>query len=69
MKDHFSAAALLVASFILGLSAGSYHQKSSRPTCQSEFNQQTKSTSIEHGRDTLHKGVRLNRIVIECEDK
>lgn len=40
-----------------------------QPTCQSEFNQQVKSTSIEHGQDIPHKGKRPNRIVIECEDK
>jgi hypothetical protein len=38
-------------------------------TCQSEFSQQVKSTSIEHGQDIPHKGKRPNRIVIECEDK
>ena len=42
-------------------------KKGRQPTCQSEFNQQVKSTSIEHGQDIPHKGKRLNRIVIECE--
>ena len=40
-----------------------------QPTCQSEFNQQVKSTSVEHGQDIPHKGRRPNRIVIECEGK
>jgi hypothetical protein len=69
MKDNISALLILIAVFMLGLSVGSYHQKSSRPTCQSEFDQQVKSTSIEHGQDIPHKGKRPNRIVTECEVK
>ncbi len=46
-----------------------FSTKDEQPTCQSEFSQQVKSTSIEHGQDIPHKGSRPNRIVIECEGK
>jgi hypothetical protein len=55
--------------FLIGGSVFGGFEKPKHPTCQSEFSQKVKSTSIEHGQDIPHKGKRPNRIVIECEGK
>jgi hypothetical protein len=62
----------VIVTFCFGFAFGVYSQqkaKSGIKTCQSEFSQKAKSTSIEHGQDIPHKGKRPNRIVIECEGK
>jgi outer membrane lipoprotein-sorting protein len=61
----------VVVTFCFGFGFGMYSQQKTESdikTCQSEFNQKVKSTSIEHGQDIPHKGKRPNRIVTECED-
>jgi hypothetical protein len=70
MKDLLPALILVwLGGFLFGGVFFGGFEKPKQPTCQSEFNQKVKSTSIEHGQDIPHKGKRPNRIVIECEGK
>jgi hypothetical protein len=70
MRD-FTYGSITAACVLVSAACWSYilSNRDKHPTCQSEFNQQVKSTSIEHGQDIPHKGKRPNRIVIKCEGK
>ena len=70
MKFYLAIFIIVLCSFNIGYQFNILiRDEPKQPTCQSEFNQQVKSTSIEHGQNIPHKGKRPNRIVIECEGK